>query len=403
MLQVDSDISFLFLVADSNAAPTDKPLHATASSAAARPLSAAMNSQWQPPSWHHHHSRHAPPPSAAGAHLPSSYALPSPRHSRSLDSTPTNAEHSQRYESSYASEYNSYGHGGYHDHPRDGYYGADSQWYPEDHHGHHHGHHQHAESSYGKPSTDSMGIAIDPLPLRHLVVPPTVSNVNNGHNVDEELYEARMLQEALTTPQYPRAHLGGFHHQHPHHPPQHSQYSTPFVSAVLAASAPMHHHHSSHPGMHLARQSSAVTTPSEHTTPSDSEVHSGDANANSTTGKRKRRGESAPRLCRVEGCSKGIRSRGLCKAHGGGRRCMTPGCTTSDQGGGHCVLHGGGRRCTIEGCTKSAQWKGLCKMHGGARRCRYQNCTKNGQVKAGYCRAHHNLISKQREQEGIAA
>ncbi|CAH0475410.1 unnamed protein product [Peronospora belbahrii] len=108
---------------------------------------------------------------------------------------------------------------------------------------------------------------------------------------------------------------------------------------------------------------------------------------------------SATRICKVEGCTKGIRSRGLCKAHGGGRRCTTPGCTTSDQGGGHCVLHGGGRRCRIEGCKKSAQWRGVCKMHGGARRCRYGQCTKNGQVKQGYCRMHHNLLTAQRQQQ----
>ncbi|KAL7682447.1 hypothetical protein Plhal304r1_c049g0131361 [Plasmopara halstedii] len=108
---------------------------------------------------------------------------------------------------------------------------------------------------------------------------------------------------------------------------------------------------------------------------------------------------TAPRICKIEGCTKGIRSRGLCKAHGGGRRCTTPGCTTSDQGGGHCVLHGGGRRCRIEGCKKSAQWRGVCKMHGGARRCRYGQCTKNGQVKQGYCRMHHNLLTAQRQQQ----
>ncbi|KAI9910820.1 hypothetical protein PsorP6_010483 [Peronosclerospora sorghi] len=108
---------------------------------------------------------------------------------------------------------------------------------------------------------------------------------------------------------------------------------------------------------------------------------------------------TATRICKVDGCTKGIRSRGLCKAHGGGRRCTTPGCTTSDQGGGHCVLHGGGRRCRIEGCKKSAQWRGVCKMHGGARRCRYGQCTKNGQVKQGYCRMHHNLLTAQRQQQ----
>uniref|UniRef100_K3WQS5 WRKY19-like zinc finger domain-containing protein n=1 Tax=Globisporangium ultimum (strain ATCC 200006 / CBS 805.95 / DAOM BR144) TaxID=431595 RepID=K3WQS5_GLOUD len=104
------------------------------------------------------------------------------------------------------------------------------------------------------------------------------------------------------------------------------------------------------------------------------------------------------RICQIEGCTRGIRSRGLCKAHGGGRRCTTPGCTTSDQGGGHCVLHGGGRRCRVEGCMKSAQWRGVCKLHGGARRCRYGHCTKNGQVKQGYCRLHYNLLTQQQLQ-----
>ncbi|RLN91587.1 hypothetical protein BBJ28_00025448 [Nothophytophthora sp. Chile5] len=113
----------------------------------------------------------------------------------------------------------------------------------------------------------------------------------------------------------------------------------------------------------------------------------------------KKKRTTATRICKIEGCTKGIRSRGLCKAHGGGRRCTTPGCTTSDQGGGHCVLHGGGRRCRIEGCVKSAQWRGVCKMHGGARRCRYGQCTKNGQVKQGYCRMHHNLLTSQRQQQ----
>jgi hypothetical protein len=113
----------------------------------------------------------------------------------------------------------------------------------------------------------------------------------------------------------------------------------------------------------------------------------------------KKKRSSSTRICKVEGCTTGIRSRGLCKAHGGGRRCTTPGCTTSDQGGGHCVLHGGGRRCSVEGCTKSAQWRGVCKMHGGARRCRYGQCTKNGQVKQGYCRMHHNLLTAQRQQQ----
>ncbi|RLN52637.1 hypothetical protein BBJ28_00009660 [Nothophytophthora sp. Chile5] len=100
----------------------------------------------------------------------------------------------------------------------------------------------------------------------------------------------------------------------------------------------------------------------------------------------------ASRICRMVGCTKGIRSRGLCKAHGGGRRCTTPGCEISDQGGGHCIAHGGGRRCSVGGCQKSAQSKGLCKLHGGARLCRLPDCHKNGQIK-GLCRLHYSLTA----------
>lgn len=46
--------------------------------------------------------------------------------------------------------------------------------------------------------------------------------------------------------------------------------------------------------------------------------------------------------CLIYGCSKGARSKGLCKRHGGGKRCTHPSCTRSDQGGGFCIAHGGG-------------------------------------------------------------
>lgn len=96
------------------------------------------------------------------------------------------------------------------------------------------------------------------------------------------------------------------------------------------------------------------------------------------------------RYCEVPGCVRGARSRGRCKAHGGGRRCQTEGCPKSDQGGGHCVTHGGGKRCKIEGCTKAVQWRGLCKTHGGTRKCRIPGCTRNGQYKWGACRVHYD-------------
>lgn len=110
----------------------------------------------------------------------------------------------------------------------------------------------------------------------------------------------------------------------------------------------------------------------------------------------------ASRICRMPGCTKGIRSRGLCKAHGGGRRCQTPGCEISDQGGGHCIAHGGGRRCSVAGCLKSAQSKGLCKLHGGARLCRLPSCSKNGQIK-GLCRLHYSLMVASAGSAGASA
>ncbi|GLD97808.1 hypothetical protein PINS_up022592 [Pythium insidiosum] len=125
-------------------------------------------------------------------------------------------------------------------------------------------------------------------------------------------------------------------------------------------------------------------------------LSTGSASASSSptnlmTSSRRTRQLPPSRICRVPGCTKGIRSRGLCKGHGGGRRCTTPGCTISDQGGGHCIAHGGGKRCTVDGCDKSAQYKGLCKVHGGSRRCRFPDCSKNGQIR-GLCRVHFSMV-----------
>lgn len=93
------------------------------------------------------------------------------------------------------------------------------------------------------------------------------------------------------------------------------------------------------------------------------------------------------RLCTMPGCKKRVRSKGLCKAHGGGRRCMVDGCERSSQGQGLCIRHGGGKRCTQAGCTKASQSNGLCKAHGGGLRCQTHGCTKSSQG-GGYCRAH---------------
>ncbi|CAH0489887.1 unnamed protein product [Peronospora farinosa] len=85
------------------------------------------------------------------------------------------------------------------------------------------------------------------------------------------------------------------------------------------------------------------------------------------------------RLCTMPSCTKRVRSKGLCKAHGGGRRCMVDGCERSSQGQGLCIRHGGGKRCTQSGCTKASQSNGLCKAHGGGLRCQSPGCTKSSQ------------------------
>lgn len=102
----------------------------------------------------------------------------------------------------------------------------------------------------------------------------------------------------------------------------------------------------------------------------------------SHSGKGKRR-----KMCTSEGCTNLSRSRGLCKAHGGGRRCSVDGCTRASQSGSLCITHGGGKRCTVDGCMKAAQSRGMCKAHGGGVRCRVDGCAKSSQGD-GFCRSH---------------
>lgn len=93
------------------------------------------------------------------------------------------------------------------------------------------------------------------------------------------------------------------------------------------------------------------------------------------------------RVCKYANCRRRVRSKGLCKAHGGGRRCMVEGCDRSSQGQGLCIRHGGGKRCNHIGCTKASQSNGLCKAHGGGIRCQVAGCIKSSQG-GGLCRAH---------------
>ncbi|CAI5708145.1 unnamed protein product [Hyaloperonospora brassicae] len=93
------------------------------------------------------------------------------------------------------------------------------------------------------------------------------------------------------------------------------------------------------------------------------------------------------KICTAAGCQNLSRSRGLCKAHGGGRRCSVDGCSRASQSGSLCITHGGGKRCTVEGCLKAAQSRGMCKAHGGGVRCRVDGCAKSSQGD-GFCRSH---------------
>jgi hypothetical protein len=124
--------------------------------------------------------------------------------------------------------------------------------------------------------------------------------------------------------------------------------------------------------------------PFQSTTTRESEARKSPSPEESEDGSRKGKRR---KMCMAEGCKNLSRSRGLCKAHGGGRRCSVEGCTRASQSGSLCITHGGGKRCTVEGCEKAAQSRGMCKAHGGGVRCRVEGCTKSSQGD-GFCRTH---------------
>lgn len=93
------------------------------------------------------------------------------------------------------------------------------------------------------------------------------------------------------------------------------------------------------------------------------------------------------KTCTYPGCTKFVRSRGLCKAHGGSLQCVVEGCSRQSQGNGLCIKHGGGRRCEIDGCSRAAQSNHRCKKHGGGQRCSVSGCNKSSQG-GGLCRSH---------------
>jgi hypothetical protein len=99
------------------------------------------------------------------------------------------------------------------------------------------------------------------------------------------------------------------------------------------------------------------------------------------------------KVCKVGDCTKLVRSRGVCVAHGGGKRCQYPdGCGKSSEGATpFCIAHGGGKRCRYpDGCDKSALGATpFCAAHGGGKRCQYPDgCDKIALGTTSFCRAH---------------
>ena len=93
--------------------------------------------------------------------------------------------------------------------------------------------------------------------------------------------------------------------------------------------------------------------------------------------------------CKVDGCTRTQRSRGLCRKHGGGKicqHCNSPARSSSN----YCAAHGGLQQCAFEGCVNLALSKGLCRRHGGGRLCRVPTCQKGAQL-GGLCRLHGGL------------
>jgi len=57
-------------------------------------------------------------------------------------------------------------------------------------------------------------------------------------------------------------------------------------------------------------------------------------------------------ICKVEGCAKRAKSRGICWSHGGGTRCKAEGCTKIAVSLGRCWAHGGGTRRELRGAAQ---------------------------------------------------
>ena len=70
------------------------------------------------------------------------------------------------------------------------------------------------------------------------------------------------------------------------------------------------------------------------------------------------------KVCRIEGCTNRLQSRGRCFRHGGAQRCKAKNCAKSVQRNGFCIAHGGQLKvCSVDKCDRRIRARGRCFYH----------------------------------------
>ena len=101
--------------------------------------------------------------------------------------------------------------------------------------------------------------------------------------------------------------------------------------------------------------------------------------------------------CSMDGCRSGTIARGLCSKHGARGECSIIDCSTNARKkGGYCARHGGLslKPCSVDGCATKATARGLCGKHGAKGKCLINDCSTNAQKKGGFCARHGGGLGK---------
>lgn len=111
-------------------------------------------------------------------------------------------------------------------------------------------------------------------------------------------------------------------------------------------------------------------------------------------------------ICKVDGCTKRAKSRGICWSHGGGTRCKADDCTKIAVSLGLCWAHGGGKSICIYLHMTGAQghvidhlrWPELitCYHNLAGKRCVAPNCRKPASERTNnFCPDHYSWSSNE--------